>query len=188
MSAYSNRLSLCYLDTIPEEDQMDNNNPIKLQLKWTKSKIKTGLPFKSSSLSLISNFFHHSSLDTSKISEKTKEVEVKWMPEKTPNSSMQRTININTQTSSYQVSEQDDFPQLFDSTNHTDGDKNQIHVPVQKDPGINAEVLSIFPTENKSVESAAESYDQNISSPFLLTNPETRKNGVLIHLYSDHPS
>ena len=35
------------------------------------------------------------------------------------------------------------------------------------------------PTEYNSVESAAESYDQNISSPFLLTNPETTKNGVL---------
>ena len=49
---------------------------------------------------------------------------------------------------------------------------------VQKEPGINAEVLNKFPNENKSVEYAVKSYDQNISSPFLVTNTEKTKNEV----------
>ena len=169
------------MDTIHIKDQLENNKPSKLQQKCTKPKIKTGLPLKSSSMNQISKFFFHSSLHTSTTTEKSKVDQVKWTPEKTPNSSRQqsrRTININTQTSSSLVSEQDDLPQLFDSTAHTDGEKNQLHISVQKDPGMNAEVLNKFPTENKSVEYAVKSYDQNISSPFLVTNTEKTKNEV----------
>ena len=182
VSHYSNRPLLYYSDTINNKDQMENNETTKLQLKLTKSSIKPSLPSRSTSLNLISKFFSHSSVDRSPTTEKTKEVQVKWQPEKTPNSSKQprqNAVNVNTQMWGYNVSEQKDLPQLFDSSNHTGGEKHQYYTSVKKYPGINAEVLNIFPTEKNNVVSATKSFDQNVSSPFLVTNTEKRRNKVL---------
>ena len=89
--------------------------------------------------------------DQSPTTEKTKELRVKWQPKKTPNSSKQpRHVN----TPGYKIFEQNDLPHLFDSTYHTDGEKNQYYISVHKDPGINSEVLNVFPTEKNSVVSA----------------------------------
>ena len=182
VSHYSNRPLLNNLDTINNEDQMEKNKTTKLQLELTKSGSKPSLPSRSSSLNLISKFFSHSSVDRSPTTEKTKEVQVKWQPEKTPNSSKQprqNAVNVNTKIWGYKVSEQKDLPQLFDSSNHTGGEKHQYYTSVKKDPGINAEVLNIFPTEKNNVVSATKSFDQNVSSPFLVTKTEKRRNNVL---------
>jgi hypothetical protein len=80
VSDYSNRP----LETIHTKDQMENIKPSKHQEKLRKPKIKTGLPLKSSSMNLISKFFFQPSLHTTATTEKSKEDQVKWTPEKTP--------------------------------------------------------------------------------------------------------